>query len=140
MVRKGPAKDSPFLAACRVDGVDFTVGTEAADSITLTGQLKDANGQAIAERASVILYLADAATGAAITATAPDTAAASGSIGSLVELVTKKMWRVITNAAGQFDLVIGENAGSTWYPVIVMPSGHIVVGSAITFAITTTTT
>lgn len=115
----------------------FTIGAEASNIINVAVQLKsDKSQQAITARRIVDVYLADAATGAAIAGTAPDGGVAIGTNGAiLVALVASKMVKVVSNASGAFDLNITHAAGAkTVYVVVVMPNGRQVVSSAVTFA------
>lgn len=79
-------------------------------------------------------YLSDASTGAGVTATAPATSVVAGANGKLDALITKKVFLATTNATGALDVVLTETGVATWYLVVVMPDGRMVVSSAITFA------
>lgn len=113
----------------------FTINTEAANAITVNVAVKTNRGQAaITSRRALTCYLSDAATGAGVTATAPATSVAAGANGKVDALVTKKVFLCTTNASGALDIVITETGMATWYLVVVMPDGRLVVSSAITFA------
>lgn len=114
----------------------FTIGTESGNVINVAVQLKKDKAQtSLAERRMVQCYLSGAATGASIVGTAPNTSLAIGTNGAILnEEVTDKLFKVITNASGQFDINISDSGTPTFYLVVVMPNGRLVVSSAITFA------
>lgn len=113
----------------------ISIGTEAANAITVTVQLKDNGGANLARIGHVHAYLSDASTGVAISGTAPATSVAAGAAGKIVkELTTKLAWWLQSNSSGVINLVITETGTPTWYLVIVLPDGRQVVSGAITFA------
>lgn len=113
----------------------ISIGTEATDAITVTIQLKGAGGANLEQIGHVHAYLSDAATGVAISGTAPATSVAAGTNGKIVkELTTKLAWWLQSSAAGVINLVITESGADTWYLVVVLPDGRQVVSDAITFA------
>lgn len=123
------------LFAGAVDA-EFTVGAEAADNINVAVQLVDAEGDAVAERHVLTVYISDDAEGDAL-ATAPDEDVVIGTDGViLTEHVTDVLFTIITDATGAFDLDIGEGDPSTntFYVVVVMPNGTTAVSGAATFA------
>lgn len=113
--------------------VDFTIGTEAANAINVALQLNDAAGVALATRAAVLAYLSDDANGDSIAGTAPDGNVAIGTDGVLIPVVADKAFWLVSEADGDIDLDIGESGADTWYLVVVLPNGKLVVSSAITF-------
>ena len=113
---------------------DISVGTEADDAIAITIQLKDKrNGNALAERASILAYISDDANGNSVAGTAPDSVAI-GTDGLAIPLVAGKCFLLTSEADGDIDLAIGEDGADTWYLVLVMPHGELIVSGAITFA------
>ena len=116
------------------DGATITVGAEAANSINVAVQLLDGAGDALATRAGIMAYLSDDANGDSVAGTAPDGNVAIGTDGVLIPVVADKAFYLISEADGDIDLDIGETGGDTWYLVLVMPSGELVVSGAITFA------
>lgn len=133
-VPKLPAKDNPFRAVNAVNLASLTVGAESvSDVINVAIQLKDANGQDLRERASVLAYISDDATGDSVAGTAPDTVAI-GTDGLAIPLVAGKTFLLTSEADGDIDINITENGADTWYLVLVMPDGSLVVSGAITFA------
>ena len=113
----------------------FTINTETANAITVNVAVKSNRGQvAVASRRALICYLSDASTGAGVCATAPATSVAAGTNGKVDALIAKKVFLVTTNASGALDVVLTETGVATWYLVVVMPDGRLVVSGAITFA------
>jgi hypothetical protein len=125
------AKHNPFAAANQVNAVSITVAAEAADSINVALVFRDAKYNA--KRGACRAYLSDNADGSNVAGTAPDTVAI-GTNGLAIELVTKKVWELVPNANGLLDLAIGENGADTWYLVVILPDGSLVISGAITFA------
>ncbi len=112
----------------------FTIGAEATNAITVNVAVKTNRGQAaVASRRALMCYLSDASTGAGVCATAPATSVVAGTNGKLDAIITKKVFIATTNASGALDIVITETGAATWYLVMVMPDGRLVVSSAITF-------
>jgi hypothetical protein len=128
----GMTPELATLAGVLTDAI-ITVGDEDADAISVGIQLKDANGDDLAAAAGLYAYLSDDADGSSVAATAPDTAAI-GTDGLAIELVAKKAWLLVSEADGDIDLAIGENGADTWYLVLVLPNGKLVISDAITFA------
>lgn len=113
----------------------ITISAEATNAITASIQLKDNGGANLEEIGHVDAYLSDAATGIAISATAPATSVAAGTNGKIIkEQTTKLAWWLQSSAAGVIDLVITETGAKTWYLVVVLPNGRQIVSGAITFA------
>ena len=113
-------------------GADFVIGTESANVINLGIQLKSSGGGELAQRGAVQFYLSDDANGDSI-ASAPDTVAI-GTDGLAVEIGTD-LWQLISEVDGDIDLDITEAGGAdTFYGVVILPNGELVVSSAITFA------
>lgn len=112
----------------------FTVGAEAGNAITVAVQLADMNGNALANRGAVLLYLSDDANGDSIAGTAPDGGVAAGTDGLLIPLVAGKCFLATSESDGDIDVVVTESGVDTWYLVAVLPHGELVVSGAITFA------
>lgn len=113
----------------------MTVGVEASNVISVDVQLVDRlNGNTIGESVALNWYLSSSATGAAI-ATAPDSGAAlSNGYGALAEWTANVNGLVITNSNGRAIFTLSESSTGTWYLVLVMPDGKLMVSDAITFA------
>lgn len=130
-----PAKQAAAYAYNQFQFVTFTIGTEAADTIRVTCQLKDARGNNVARIVNCKVYLSSSNTGSPITPTACTSAIAVGTKGAILNtLVSGKMVDVVTNSSGQFDLDLIQTATPTYYMVVVLPDGGIIVSDAITFA------
>ena len=127
-----PAKNSPFEANV-VGGVDFTIGSESSNVINVALQLNDVRGNAVGQRCGVFAYLSDDANGDSVVATAPDTVAI-GTDGLAIETVADKAFQLISETDGDIDLDIGKTGADTYYLVVVLPDGTLVVSDAITFA------
>jgi hypothetical protein len=113
----------------------FTIGTETANVINVAVQLKDAEAANIAAIKSLKFYLSDNSTGNNFIATAPSGTVGIGTNGALYDIGgNKKVFQVITNATGQFDINITETGVKTLYLVLILPMGGLKISSAITFA------
>lgn len=114
----------------------MTVGTEAANAIDVAVQLNDPlTEKALSEVGIVDFYLSDDAAGIIPTAAVPDGGIAVGAAGGVIETVTDAAGKLISDATGLVNLVISDVTGTpTWYLVLVLPMGGLVVSDAITFA------
>lgn len=114
-------------------GASFVIGAEAGNEINVGIQLLDGNGDDIATRVAVQFYLSDDAEGDTVVAAA--TSLAIGTDGVAIEFVSNSAGLLISEADGDIDLTIGDASGAaTYYLVLVMPSGELVVSDVITFA------
>lgn len=117
-----------------VHGATITVGTEAGNAIVVSVQLKDAHGDDLAVRGSLMAYLSDDANGDSVAGTAPDTVAIATD-GLAIPLVAGKCWLLTSESDGDIALSIGEDGVDTWYLILVIPTtGKLVASGAITFA------
>jgi hypothetical protein len=112
----------------------FVIGAEGGNAINVAIQLKDAAGNDLAVRGSVLAYLSDDANGDSVAATAPDGNVAIGTDGVLLPVVADKVFQLVSEADGDIDIDIGESGADTWYLILVMPDGRLVASNAITFA------
>lgn len=114
----------------------ITVGAENTNAINVAVQLKSDKGQqAIATRRHVRAFLSGASTGATVLGSAPNGGAAIGTNGAIIaSIVANKVFDIVTDASGRFDLTITDSGTPTMYLVVVMPNGRLVVSGAITFA------
>ena len=114
-------------------GASFTIGAEAGNEINVAVQLLDGNGDELATRAAVQFYLSDDADGDTLVAAA--TSLAIGTDGVILEHISNSAGVLVSEADGDVDVTIGDASGAaTYYLVLVMPSGELVVSDAITFA------
>lgn len=114
-----------------IPGVDIDVGSEASDTIAVTLQVQDAQGNSNANRFLVHAWLSDSQHGSE-TATAPAGTVSWTTGAQLEEITTKKRWTAITDANGQAVLSIGETGAATWYLNVEL-DGRVYASSAITF-------
>lgn len=115
----------------------FTIGTEGAgtaNTINVGVVLKDANGDALASKEVVDVWLSSAAGGTQIGVTAPNGAVAIGTDGVIITAFVAKMhFKIVTSAAGAFDLNIADTTTPTFY-LNVGYRGKVYSSGAITFA------
>lgn len=112
----------------------FTIGAESANTITVNIQLLDReNRNEIAERAAVGFYLSADANGDSTAVAA--TSLVGGTDGIMQEFISNSAGRLVSEVDGDIDVVVGDASGvATYYLVLVMPDGKLIVSSAITFA------
>lgn len=133
--------ETPQLAYDPVDA-EITVGAEATNVINVAIQLKDAKGNDVAHRRAIMAYLSDDANGDSIVATEPATSVAIGTDGLLIPVLTgsagselaKSIFQLVSESDGDIDIDITETGADTFYLVLIMPNGRLVVSDAITFA------
>lgn len=114
---------------------DITVGAEdGADTINVTVQVQDENGNDVADNRVLRAFLSDAVDGEGVTATAPTTVVSDGT-GEVVEHVADKVMSLHTDDAGTVGIDITDAGTSTWYLSVVDPAtGDLWVSDPITFA------
>ncbi len=125
------AERSPFKTV-EVDSASFTVGTEAANVINVAIQLK--NGGDLIIRGGVFGYLSDDANGDSIAASAPSGGIAIGTDGLAIPVVANKAFQLVSESDGDIDIDITEVGTATWWFVLILPSGELVVSGGIVFA------
>lgn len=111
------------------------VSAEDSDVVTLTIQLyADADGVLPLENvASVDWWLSDDSGGDGVVATAPD-GGIDATTGVLTHVVADKTGFVNCDATGAIVLTVEESGTDTFYLVLKLPTGRVVVSSAITTA------
>ena len=120
-----------------VNGATIVVGDEASNVINVAVQFTDSKDGTIkdaGERVAVPWYLSDDADGDSLAGTAPSVGISIGTDGLLIESIANKAGLAVSEADGDFDIDIEEASVDTWYLVLVMPDGSLVVSGAITFA------
>ena len=124
-----PANHSGFKTI-ETDNATFIVGVEAGNVINLTITLKNGD-EALTQKIGFFGYLSDDANGDSLTGTAP-----SGivDISPSIPIVAKKAFQIVTGANGVIAIDITEVGTATWFFVVVLPSGELIVSPAITFA------
>ena len=131
-MRKEQFKRAPFHSGV-CNNASFVIGSEASNVINVGIQLKD-GADDIAQRASIRAYLSEDANGDSVIGTAP-TSVAIGTDGLAIPLVAGKCWLLTSESDGDIDINITLSSGAaTYYLVLVMPDGSLVVSGAITFA------
>lgn len=113
--------------------VVITVGADAGTTVAVDIQLNDPEGNALAEVGVVDWYLSDSANGVGVATTAPSGGIAIGTDGELVEVVADKVGTLISEIDGHSDLVVTEAGAATWYLVVRLPAGGLVISDPITF-------
>lgn len=117
----------------QVSGATFVIGSEVSNEITVSIQFTDAAGADMATRVAVPFYLSSDANGD--DSTAATTSLAAGTDGHIMTLLADTEGIVVSEADGDADITIGDAGGAaTYYLVLVMPNGGLVVSGAITFA------
>lgn len=112
----------------------ITVGAEASDARDISVQLKDANGNNIdfVECVDLILFL-DAG-GEAFVVTGGSTGIAIDANGAILAVVAKKLFKAVTDATGLLTLTWTDTGTEAAYLGVRLPSGRIVMSSALTNA------
>ncbi len=124
----------PIQTGWNGDKTTITVGTEASTVINVAVQFKDVSNTDMAETCFATIYFSDDAAGQTLATTAIDTVAV-GTDGTIVKEVTAgKQYDVVSEADGDLDLDLTQNAADTLYMQIVAPDGTLVTSSAITWA------
>lgn len=131
-MRKQRGLQSPFKTV-GISIATFVIGAEATNVINVAVQLKDGDKE-VAARGSVFAYLSDDANGDSVAGTAPDGGVAIGTDGVAIPVVAGKAFQLVSEADGDIDLDVTESSTDTWYLVIVLPGGELVISDAITFA------
>lgn len=116
-----------------IGNATFTVGSETANVIRVTVQLKDREGSNLAIAAGVQAYLSDNSNGASLVATAPSGGWVIATTGVMIPMVADKAATFVCSTSGLFNVDITEAAGKTVYLVVILPLGNLKISSAITF-------
>ncbi len=119
------------VAAQLTKQLDFTVGSESGDTITVTIQVQDRKSNNLSDYLLVNLWLSDSQYGAP---TSDGTVTMSASTGTLKQTITaEKELVVITNSSGQVAVDVGHTGTPTFY-VCAEVDGEIWVCGAVTFS------
>lgn len=132
-VRQAAAKRSPWPSNAIGSGTTLTVGTEAADVITVTVQFKDVNHVNLAQRVGCKYYLSTDAEGDNL-ASAPTGGVAAGAAGLVIEDVTDVSGWLVSNSSGVVNVAITDSGTPTLYLILILPDGTLKQSGAITFA------
>lgn len=117
-----------------VAGATITVAAQAVRTIKASVQLLASGGGSLAVRGAVDAYLSDDEYGNSIVATAPSSAVAIATNGLLINQVTDKAFKLVSEANGLVEINVINDVADTFYLVLVMPSGALIVSAAITFS------
>lgn len=115
------------------DQSSATVGTEAATVINVAVQFNTALGAACAEKVTALVWFTDDAAGDTAASTAIDTVAV-GTDGSAIEVVAGKVYICTSEADGDLDLDLTQDAADTLYMQMCDPDGRRFTSDAITWA------
>ena len=110
----------------------FTIADQSGETRLVTIQFKDWAGNNLTVPVSVLCYTASDATGLTPTAL-EDEELLEATYGKLQTIVTKTLYQLISTAAGKADVTVTENGTDTYYLVLVLPNGKLVVSDALTF-------
>lgn len=110
----------------------ITVGAEDTNVRAITVQLKDGDGNDMAFRTPVQLWVLADANGDAFVTTGGSTGIAIGTDGALLALVAKKAFIAISEADGDIDLTWTDTGTEAAYLAVVLPTGRMVISSALT--------
>lgn len=114
--------------------VTWTVGAEATNAITVSGQALDEAGNAMSEACAFQWYWANDSAGLTPTTTAHDGGTAAGTDGAIIEQVANLSGIAVTEADGDIDIIATDAGAFTTYLVAVNPDGTISVSGAVTHA------
>ena len=115
-----------------VADASITVGNESSNVRAITIQLKDINGNdTVGYHLIKAVVLADA-NGDAFVATGGSTGIAIGTDGAALTLVSKKAFLLICENDGDIDLTWTDTGTEAAYLALILPSGRMVISSALT--------
>ena len=126
-------KQSIAMAKDELYSATFTIAAEGGNAIVMTIQFLDGAAKEMTQRNAIFAYLSDDANGDSVTGTGPSTETAIATDGVLIPLVAKKAYTLISESDGDIGLTFTETGDKTWYLVLVMPDGRLVVSGAIDF-------
>ena len=112
----------------------ITVGDESSNARAIAIQLKDSRGEDIdyVETVEIIMFLN--ATQLAFVATGGSTGIAIGTDGALLTVIAKKLFLATSEADGDIDLSWTDTGTEVAFLGVRLPSGRIVMSSALTNA------
>lgn len=116
----------------RADGATITLGTPAANARTVTVQLNDAIGTAVASAQTVKLHVFADAGGLAYATTGGSTGIADAGAGAILAVVAKKLFSARSNATGLIELTWTDTASEVAFLGVELPSGRTVFSAALT--------
>jgi hypothetical protein len=127
---KTPAKFNPF-AGPLWDSCTITISAEASHVITVTLQFKDANGNNLTAPAVIDAHISGASTGL----TNPSAVATwAATTGLLIQAITGKLFKIVTDATGKAILTSTYNGADTTYLTLHKLNGALQVSGALAHA------
>ena len=111
----------------------ITVAEKDTDEWYVYVQLKDFAGNDLTVPGSVLCYLASDSAGLDFNAATVTTETAIKADGSLAIILAKILYLATSEADGDIDFTITDTGDDVYYFVVVLPSGKLVVSTAITF-------
>lgn len=132
---KGSEVEIPFPSGWNKTNTDITVGTESSNVVNVAVQFKDINDTDMAAPVYATIYFSDDAAGQTIATTAIDTVAI-GTDGTIIKEITAgKHYDVVSEADGDLDLNLTQDAADTLYMQVVCPDGSLKTSSVITWTV-----
>jgi len=119
------------LDATVCGGANIVVGSLVGDVINVAIQLEDGTGADMAVESAIHAYLSDSADGSDVAGTAPSGGVAVNTDGLAIPLVADKAFLLVSEADGDIDLDVEDSGADTWYLVLVLPNGKLVISDAI---------
>lgn len=111
----------------------ITVAEKDTDEWYVYVQLKDFAGNDLEVPGSVLCYLASDSAGLDFNAATVTTETAIKTDGSIAIILAKILYLATSEADGDIDFTITDTGADVYYFVVVLPSGKLVVSTAITF-------
>lgn len=124
----------------RLASASFSIGSEAANAITVAVQLLDEDGNDMVSIQGVKAYLSSDAAGGTLEPDSATLSITAGTDGIAIPLadtdgIGSTAAFLVSEADGDIDVVITQTSGAdTHYLNLIMPDGSIVTSGAITFA------
>lgn len=134
----GTAVDATAAEINEVAGIavsaTFQIATETTDTITVTCQLLDGNGDDEVLASTLWGFVSGDSGGVGIVGTAPSGGIAAGTDGTFVaEPVANKLFLAESESDGDLDVVFDEAGDNSFYLVLILPNGRNVVSGEIDF-------
>ena len=123
-----------FAVAGKLGTATMAVEVEYGDKVTVTIQLKDNVGAELATSAGCMWYLSQDSAGAAVADGAPSGGIAILTDGLLIPWTANMSGWAVGEADGDIAVVVEDNGDDTFYLVLVMPDGSLVISAVLTFA------
>lgn len=122
--------DDLTVTGVLVLGAEITLAAAGGGAQTASVQFNDGSGVEKAVPCAVPFYLASDAAGLT-PSSAPDGGIAAGTDGALIEWTANVAGLAISEADGDLDVVVTESGSASFFLVLVMPGGGLVISAAI---------